>query len=56
MRHRLKKKKKKIIDYAFRHQFDDKPSIMPGCPESQADNTNLGCMLVRVMLHLARGP
>ena len=28
---------KKRKDYAFRHQFIDKPSIIPGCPEMFQD-------------------
>jgi len=27
-----KKKEKKRKDYAFRRQFNEKPSIIPGCP------------------------
>jgi len=27
-----KEKTKKRKDYAFRRQFDEKPSIIPGCP------------------------
>jgi len=27
------KKRKKRKDYAFRRQFNEKPSIIPGCPE-----------------------
>ncbi len=26
------KSEKKRKDYAFRHQFNEKPSIIPGCP------------------------
>ena len=26
-------KKRERKDYVFRHQFDEKPSIIPGCPE-----------------------
>ncbi len=28
-----KEKEKKRKDYAFRRQFNEKPSIIPGCPE-----------------------
>jgi len=28
-----KRKEKKRLDYAFRRQFNEKPSIIPGCPE-----------------------
>jgi len=28
-----KEKKKKRKDYAFRRQFNEKPSIIPGCPD-----------------------
>ncbi len=28
-----KRKEKKRQDYAFRRQFNEKPSIIPGCPE-----------------------
>ena len=26
------RKQKKRKDYAFRHQFHEKPSVIPGCP------------------------
>ena len=26
------RKEKKRLDYAFRRQFNEKPSIIPGCP------------------------
>ena len=29
-----KSKEKKRKDYAFRRQFNEKPSIIPGCPET----------------------
>jgi len=29
-----KRKEKKRKDYTFRHQFNEKPSIIPGCPEA----------------------
>ena len=29
-----KRKEKKRKDYAFRRQFDEKPSIIPGCPDA----------------------
>ena len=28
-----KRKEKKRKDYAFRRQFNEKPSIIPGCPD-----------------------
>ena len=28
-----KRKEKKRQDYAFRRQFNEKPSMIPGCPE-----------------------
>jgi hypothetical protein len=28
---------KKRKDYAFRHQCNEKPSIIPGCPETKRD-------------------
>jgi len=28
------RKEKKRKDYAFRRQFNEKPSTIPGCPES----------------------
>jgi len=31
----LSEKKKKRKDYAFRRQFNEKPSITPGCPGMQ---------------------
>ena len=31
----LKQQEKKREDYAFRRQFDEKPSIIPGCPGLQ---------------------
>ena len=31
------RKEKKRKDYAFRHQFYEKPSIIPGCPGSGGD-------------------
>ncbi len=33
-----KEKKKKKKDYAFRHQFNEKPSIIPGCPGSAGEH------------------
>jgi len=30
-----KKKEKKKKDYTFRRQFNEKPSIIPGCPRHQ---------------------
>jgi hypothetical protein len=37
-------KEKKRKDYAFRRQFNEKPSIIPGCPEVgfAAYNLHLG--------------
>jgi len=32
-----KRKEKKRKDYAFRRQFNEKPSIVPGCPEIKRD-------------------
>ncbi len=29
----VSEKKKKRKDYAFRRQFNEKPSIIPGCPD-----------------------
>ncbi len=29
-----KRKEKKRKDYTFRRQFNEKPSIIPGCPEA----------------------
>ena len=29
---------KKRKDYAFRHQFNEKPSIIPGCPGTSTNN------------------
>jgi len=31
--HEMKRKEKKRKDYAFRRQFNEKPSIIPGCPD-----------------------
>jgi len=31
-----KRKEKKRKDYAFRRQFNEKPSIIPGCPGAMA--------------------
>jgi hypothetical protein len=31
-------KKRKRKDYAFRRQFNEKPSIIPGCPGERMDN------------------
>jgi len=35
-----KEKKRGKKDYAFRRQFKEKPSIIPGCPDSSNDNNN----------------
>ncbi len=37
-----KEKEKKRKDYAFRRQFNEKPSIIPGCPGS-ADHSCTFC-------------
>ena len=34
VQHGKKRKDKNSKDYAFRHQFNEKPSIIPGCPGS----------------------
>ena len=31
----MKRKENKRKDYAFQHQFNEKPSIIPGCPGSE---------------------
>ena len=31
----LERKEKKRKDYAFRRQFNEKPSITPGCPDAR---------------------
>ena len=36
-KNRKEKKEKKRKDYAFRRQFNEKPSIIPGCPEIMRD-------------------
>ena len=37
------RKEKKTLDYAFRRQFNEKPSIVPGCPGKGSLTT---CMVV----------
>ncbi len=32
-----RKKREKRKDYAFRRQFNEKPSIIPGCPAHECD-------------------
>ncbi len=32
-----RKEKKKRKDYAFQHQFSEKPSVIPGCPGTSSD-------------------
>jgi len=40
----MQRKEKKRKDYAFRRQFNEKPSIIPGCPEG-ACKLSSGCWL-----------
>ena len=38
---------KKRKDYAFRRQFDEKPSLILGCPGAHMPNTSTNRMIVR---------
>ena len=33
------RKEKKVKDYAFRGQCNEKPTIIPGCPDADMDYT-----------------
>ena len=47
---------KKRKDYAFRRQFNEKPSIIPGCPEHHANKAVMLDMAAPVLLVLKGKP
>ena len=49
-RRRNEKKEKKRQDYAFRRQFNEKRSIVPGCPGCAAACRNQPKLLMRLQL------
>ena len=40
------RKEKKRKDYTFWHQFDEKPSIIPGCPGAMIVTFVAGCRML----------